>query len=229
MQPNGKIAEVFDFLKRPGGPSLTIDQINEMTGHIPVESDRKALSVEWRHMLSVIVLCEEGVDRAPPRKIDPAEALVRTLASLVRANVEGLLRDVHIAGPEDHGLDLIADHAGCGLVQAPAEAAWLRLALEAARGPDLLLLRSGHAPELSFIEEAGDFVSGRGGTSRTRTARLHVAPEAFLERLFPRLAPLAGLIAPRDLCLLAPPSTFKNLVRHVGKAPALRSVARRVG
>jgi len=180
-------------------------------------------------VLSVIVLCEESAGRGEPRNRDPAEALVRTLASLVRANVDGLLRDVLVAGPEDHGLDLIADHAGCGLVQATTEAAWLRRALEAARGPDLLLLRSGHAPGLGFIEEAGDFVSARGSTSRTRTARLYVAPEAFLERLFPRLAPLAGLIAPRDLCLQAPPSTFKSLVRHIGKAPALRSVARRVG
>ena len=180
-------------------------------------------------MLSVIVLCEESPGRVGPRKIDPAEALVRTLASLVRANVEGLLRDVLIAGPEDRGLDLIADHAGCGLVQATTEAAWLRRALEAARGPDLLLLRSGHAPEPGFIEEAGDFVSARGGPSRARAARLYVAPEAFLERLFPRLAPLAGLIAPRDLCLEVPASTFKSLARQVGRAAALRTVARRVG
>lgn len=180
-------------------------------------------------MLSVIVLHEETIGPTSSRTLDPAEALVRTLASLVRANVEGLLRDVLIAGPEGRDLALIADHAGCGLVEAPAEPEWLRLALVAARGPDLLLLRSGHAPGAGFIEEAGDLVSGRGGAAGTRAARLHVAPEAFPERLFPSLAPLAGLIAPRDLCLRAIPGTFRHLVRHVGKAPALRSVARRVG
>jgi len=177
-------------------------------------------------LLSAIVLCEESTGRPG---MDPAEALVRTLASLVRANVEGLLRDVAIAGPEGHGLGVIADHAGCGLVEAATEAAWLRRALEVARGPDLLLLRSGHVPELGFITEAGDFISGRGRTSGVRTARLHAAPEQFLERLFPRIAPLAGLIAPRDLCLRAPSGTFQGLVHHVGKAAVLRSVARRVG
>jgi hypothetical protein len=180
-------------------------------------------------VLSAIVLCEETTGGVEPRGMDSAEALVRTLASLVRANVEGLLRDVVIAGPEGHGLGLIADHAGCGLIEAGTEPIWLRRALEAARGPDLLLLRSGHAPELGFIEEVGDFISGRGGASALRAARLHAAPEAFLERLFPRLAPLAGLIAPRDLCLGAPAGRFDILVRHVGKAKALRSCARRVG
>lgn len=180
-------------------------------------------------MLSTIVLCEETTGRVEPRGIDPAEALVRTLASLVRANVEGLLRDVVIAGPEGHGLGLIADHAGCGLIEAGTEPVWLRRALEAARGPNLLLLRSGHAPEPGFIEEVADLVSGGGGNSMLRPARLHANPEAFPERLFPRLAPLAGLIAPRDLCLGAPSGRFDILVRHVGKAKVLRSRARRVG
>lgn len=176
-------------------------------------------------MLSAIVLCQE---RTLPSRVDPAEVLVRTLASLVTANVEGLLRDVAIAGPEGQGLDVIADHAGCGLIEAGTEATWLRRAIEAARGPDLLLLRSGHAPERGFIEEAGDFLAERD-RSGISSARLHAVPEGFLERLFPRLAPLAGLIAPRDLCLRAPSGTFRTLARHVGKAPALRSVARRVG
>lgn len=180
-------------------------------------------------MLSVIVLCEESAGPPVRPGLDPAEALVRTLASLVRANVEGLLRDVVIAGPEGLGLDVIADHAGCGLIEAATEPEWLRRAIEAARGPDLLLLRSGHAPDLSFIEEASDLVSGCGGAPGSRMARLHVAPERLLERLFPRLAPLAGLIAPRDLCLRAPRGGFPVLARHLGKAPALRSFARRVG
>jgi hypothetical protein len=179
-------------------------------------------------LLSTIVLCEEQSHQPGRPGLDPTEVLVRTLASLVRANVEGLLRDVVIAGPESRGLGLIADHAGCGLIEAATEPVWLRRALEAARGPDLLLLRSGHAPELGFIEEAGDFVSGRGDASGSRTARLHAAPERLLERLFPRLAPLAGLIAPRDLCLRAPHGPFPTLVRHIGRAPALRSCARRI-
>lgn len=179
-------------------------------------------------MLSTIVLCEETTGRAERRRVDPAEALVRTLASLVRANVEGLLRDVVIAGPEGHGLGVIADHAGCGLIEAGTEPVWLRHAIEAARGPDLFLLRSGHVLEAGFIEEAGDFVSGGGGASAVRAARLHAAPEKFLERLIPWLAPTAGVIAPRDLCLRAPSSTFRSLARHIGDALVLRSCARRI-
>jgi hypothetical protein len=180
-------------------------------------------------VLSTIVLYEEGSPPSRQRERDPAEALVRTLASLVRANVEGLLRDVIIAGPEGHGLGVIADHAGCGLIEAETEPMWLRRAIEAARGPELLLLRSGHAPEPGFIEEAWDFLAGRGGASRIRSARLHAVPERFLERLFPRLAPLAGLIAPRELCLRAPNGGFPMLARSIGAAVTLRAGARRVG
>jgi hypothetical protein len=180
-------------------------------------------------VLSAIVLCEEDRGRAYHHTGDPAEALVRSLTSLVRANVEGLLRDVVIAGPQGFGLGLIADHAGCHWVEAETEPLWLRRALELARGPDLLLLRSGHAPGQGFIEEVDDFLSGPNRGSLPRTARLHTEPETFIERLFPRLAPIAGLIAPRDLCLGAPNGRFEILVRHVGKTTSFRACARRVG
>jgi hypothetical protein len=180
-------------------------------------------------VLSTIVLCEAHCDRRARHLIDPSEALVRTLASLVRANVEGLLADVLIAGPEGRGLAIIADHAGCNLIEAESEPEWLRRAVEAARGPDLLLLRSGHAPEPGFIEEAGDLLAGRGRAAARRAVRLHRVPENLVERLFPRLAPLAGLIAPRDVCLDAPHGKFARLVRHVGTTEVLRSCARRVG
>lgn len=150
--------------------------------------------------------------------------LVRTLGSLISASVEGLLRDVVIAGPEGQGLERIADYAGCALIVARSEPDWLHLALEAARGPDLLVLRSGRAPEDGFIEEAGDFLRC-GGTA----AKLHDVPEKFLERLFPNLAPLAGLIAPRELCLMAPRGGFEMLAHSFDGAIAMRTRARRVG
>jgi bifunctional DNA-binding transcriptional regulator/antitoxin component of YhaV-PrlF toxin-antitoxin module len=31
VQPNGKISDVFDFLKRTNGPSLSIEEISEVT------------------------------------------------------------------------------------------------------------------------------------------------------------------------------------------------------
>jgi hypothetical protein len=176
-------------------------------------------------MLSTIVFCEDEPD---PAGCDRIESLARTLGSLIAAKVEGILRDVAIAGPRAQGLDALADHAGCGLIEAEAEAEWLRLAVEAARGPDLLLLRFGHAPEAGFIEEAGDFLA-RGGRQGAHAARLHAAPDTIIERLFPDWAPLAGLIAPRALCLAAPSCRFRTLARSVRPAVTLRVRARRIG
>jgi hypothetical protein len=86
-----------------------------------------------------------------------AEVLARTLASVVTAKVEGLLGDVRIAGPARKDLGVVANHAGCALIEAENETDWLGLAFQAARGPDVFLLRCGRAPEAGFIEEAADF------------------------------------------------------------------------
>jgi hypothetical protein len=183
-------------------------------------------------MLSTIVLCESSQQS---ERIDPAERLVRSLSSLIRANVEGLLGDVAIAGPSGRGLGLIADQAGCALFEAASESEWLRRAIAAARGPELFLLRSGFAPQLGFIEEAGDFLRAEGvdNPGRTHAALLRAAPETFVERLFPRTAPLAGLIAPRDRCVelsaAKSPVKFPALARFFNSAATLRTNARRIG
>src|SRR6516162_3785798 len=102
-------------------------------------------------MLSTIICCE---DRDKGEAADGlAEVLVRTLASLVAAKVEGLLSDARIAGPAGMRLDVVANHAGCDLVEGRGEDEWLRLAVEAARGPLVFVLRCGFAPEPGFIEE----------------------------------------------------------------------------
>jgi hypothetical protein len=108
-------------------------------------------------MLSTIVFCEDKPASPPAR--DVVEVLARTLASLVTAKVESLIGDVRIAGPARKGLGVVANHAGCALIEAQNEADWLGLALQAARGPDVFLLRCGWAPEPGFIEEAGDFLA----------------------------------------------------------------------
>jgi hypothetical protein len=108
-------------------------------------------------MLSTIVFCEDKPASPPAR--DLAELLARTLASLVTAKVEGLIGDVRIAGPAGTGLSLVANHAGCALIEAENEMDWLHLALQAARGPDVFLLRCGRAPEAGFIEEAAEFLA----------------------------------------------------------------------
>jgi hypothetical protein len=177
-------------------------------------------------MLSTIVFCEDWPAGRPGR--DLAEVLARTLASLVTAKVEGLLGDVRIAGPARKGLSLVANHAGCALIEAENEMDWLRLALRAARGPDVFLLRCGRAPEAGFIEEAADFMAKENG-GETRQAHLRTAPENFLERVFPALAPVAGLIASRDLMLRAPRGGFVNLAGFVAPSTAFHTRARRIG
>jgi hypothetical protein len=125
-------------------------------------------------MLSTIVFCEDKPAIPPGREL--AEVLARTLASLVTAKVEGLLGDVRIAGPRGRNLGVVANHAGCALIEAENEADWLRLALEAARGPDVFLLRCGRAPEVGFIEEAADFLAANG-TDKSLSQKSRPYPE----------------------------------------------------
>ena len=177
-------------------------------------------------MLSTIVFCEDKPASAPGR--DLAEVLARTLASLVTAKVEGLLGDVGIAGPAGKSLGVVANHAGCALIEAENEADWLGLALQAARGPDVFLLRCGRAPEAGFIEEATDFLA-KNTKDKSRAAWLREAPERFIERVFPAAAPLAGLIAPLGLLLRAPRGGFSNLASFVAPSTAFQTRARRIG
>ncbi|MGH6835947.1 MAG: transposase [Methylocella sp.] len=176
-------------------------------------------------MLSTIVFCEDWPVGRPRR--DLAEVLARTLASLVTAKVEGLLCDVRIAGPVGTGLSLVANHAGCALIEAENEADWLGLALQAARGPDIFLLRCGRAPEAGFIEEATDFLAA-DSKDQSRAGCLRTAPESFFERIFLSLAPVAGLIAPRHLMLRAPRGGFQKLAGFVAPATAFHTRARRI-
>lgn len=179
-------------------------------------------------MLSAIVFCEDKPAAVRPGGGDAAEVLARTLGSLVTAKVYGLLGDVRIAGPVGMNLGTLANHAGCAFLEAGAEADWLYLSLKAARGPSVLLLRSGRAPEPGFIEEAGDFLV-RKSKDKPSAALLRAAPESFLERIYPALAPIAGLIAPRDLLLRAPRGGFQKLANFVAPATTLRVRARAIG
>jgi len=176
-------------------------------------------------MLSTIVFCEDRPEFLQGRGI--AVVLARTLASLVTAKVEGLLGDVRVAGPAGQDLGLLAHHSGCDLIEADNEAAWLALALQSARGPDVFLLRCGRAAESGFIEEAHDFLVAKN-RSRRPAAFLRASPENFFERLFPARAPVVGLIAPRALLLKAPRGRFSKLVRTLAPAASFQCSARRI-
>jgi hypothetical protein len=157
-------------------------------------------------MLSAVIL---AFDAAPvgAREGAAREGIVRTLASLVDACVAGLVADAILIGPPDSGLGLIADEAGCGLVEAVDARSGLARALPGLRYPDVLALRAGHAPERGFVDELRD---AHELGDRARAHVLRAAPHSLLTRLAPRLCEPVGLIAPRaafgaagDLAVLA--------------------------
>jgi hypothetical protein len=173
-------------------------------------------------LLSAIVI---AADAGVPVSASP-EAVVRTLSSLVPAAIEGLVRDLVLAGLTGQGdLRNIADHAGCELAEADDPSAVLAQGLRLARGDALLILRAGRAPERALFEEVSDLADG---LHRRRALRIQAAPETFLSRLVPALAPTAGLLALRG-ALPAQAPHLEALVRAARPQGALRARLRRVG
>jgi hypothetical protein len=156
-------------------------------------------------MLSAVILAFDTPRPARSREGAEREAIVRSLASLVDACVAGIVADAVLVGRPDSGLGVIADEAGCGLVEAVDARSGLARALPGLRYPDVLALRAGHAPERGFIDELRDAID-----FGERALVLRAAPNSMLTRLVPRLSEPVGLIAPRkafgaagDLAVLA--------------------------
>ncbi|WP_159731674.1 transposase [Methylosinus sp. Ce-a6] len=148
-------------------------------------------------MLSAVILAFDTPPATGGRGQESAEreAIVRTLASLIDACVAGLIADAMLVGPPDSGLGVIAEEAGCGLVEAVDARSGLARALPALRYPDVLALRAGHAPERGFVDELRDALAyGERGRARV----LRAAPSSLLTRIAPRLSEPVGLIARRD-------------------------------
>ncbi len=172
-------------------------------------------------MLSALILAADL--KNPPVKPD---ALVRTLAALVPAAIEGLVRDLTIAGLAGSDLSEIADHAGCEFSESVAAGEIVANGLKLVRGPHVLVLRAGHALEAGFIEEIGDFLNRSGAGERG--ALMRRKPEDFLGALVPALSPAVGLIASRQRLLDANAPDFATLVRRIKPRVTLRARGRRV-
>ena len=172
-------------------------------------------------MLSALVL---AADASTPQATP--DAVVRTLAALVPAAVEGLLRDVTLAGLTGGDLAEIADHAGGEVSESATSDLIIADGLKCVRGPALFVIRAGHAPEAGFIEEAGDFLARSGAAQRG--ALIRERPETFLSRSFPSLAPAAGLITWRPSLSDSSLRDFASLVRAAKPQVTLRVRARRV-
>ena len=173
-------------------------------------------------MLSAIIIVSDGNVPVSPSP----EALVRTLAALVPAAIEGLVRDVVLAAPSGNpDLARIADHAGCEIAEADTPTAVIAAGLKAARGDALLVLRAGHAPERGFFEEMAD-LSDRLGLMGA--VRVRATPESFLTRLLPGLTASVGLVAlRRSLPSQAP--HLEGLISAARPKQTMRLRLRRVG
>ena len=171
-------------------------------------------------MLSAVVILPSQPVRASGRTA--SESIVRTLASLVPAAVEGILRDVTIAAAlDDADLERIEDHAGCELVQETGRRDALVRALGQTRESNIFLIRAGRAPEAGFGEEIAEFL-GDGH----RLARMRERPGSFLTRLMPGLSPASALLAPRDSLIAIASDDLLQMSRRLGSAQTLRSRAR---
>ena len=172
-------------------------------------------------MLSVIVLA--GAETGS----FSAESVARTLASLVPAVVEGVVRDVTLVAPAGVAhLRELADHAGCALAEAAA-GDFLLAGLAAARGDLLFIVLAGRAPDPGFTVEVVDLFD-KSSERAPRSALLRAEPDTFPQRLVPALCPAEGLIARRgDLSRNI--STFADVRRKLIAPVALRCRLRRVG
>jgi hypothetical protein len=176
-------------------------------------------------MLTAIVLAnpqekQELAQRAP-------EEAARTLAFLVSAAVQGVVRDAVLIGEDSAALRYVADYAGCTLVSEPEPAKALAEALAAARSEHVFLLKAGYAAEPPLIDEIRDFLEfGRGREGLCGLVR--ETPGGLVRRFLPGASPLAGLVARRDTCCSAKARDLTELARRLRPSVLLKAGARRL-
>lgn len=171
-------------------------------------------------MLSTIVVTPSAAADATCR----AGAFMRTLAALVPAAVEGVVRDVtllQVGGAVS--LAGVADEAGCHVIEEHDFPAALARGVAGARSPWIFVVKAGTVPSRLFGEEAARALVG--GVEAGRALLLREQPTNLLTRWFPSLAPVAGVILQRDRLSSAPCAGFADVVRRARPARTLPSTA----
>ena len=171
-------------------------------------------------MLSTIVVTPAAAADAAGR----ARAFMRTLAALVPAAVEGVVRDVTLLQVGD-GASLagIADEAGCQVVEERDFPAALARGVAGARSPWIFVVKAGTVPSRCFGEEAARALEG--GLPAGGALLLREQPTSLPARWFPSLAPVAGVILSRDRLSGAPCAGFADVVRRARPARTLPTSA----
>jgi hypothetical protein len=160
-------------------------------------------------MISALVL-SPSLSAAQPHP-RASEAVARSLGALVRAAVEGVLRDVTIIGPSGDDLAVLADHAGCAFVETDSTKDGLVRAVTQMRANILLVLEGGYAPPSGFAQEVSDLLLD----TNFRGALLRVAPGTLVTRLAPGLARPVGALALRNDIRSAAPRDLVDLIRRL--------------
>lgn len=140
------------------------------------------------------------------------EGLARTLASLVGAAVEGVVRDVTVCdGGSTDQTKRVAEHAGCHFI---ADGVFPKV-ISVARGEWLLLLEPGGRPVEGWTESVLDHVASRQGPACLTESAQGRFP--LLSRLFGvRRALAPGLILRKEdaIALLSGADSAEALARR---------------
>ena len=154
-----------------------------------------------------------------------AGPLMRTLAALVPASVDGIVRDVALLNLLDDGeITALADEAGCRVVDGSDFAEALARAVSAARSTSLLVLKAGSVPSRLFGEEIMRSLDPEPEGSRSLVLREE--PTGAFARMLPGcLAPVAGVILSRTRLADTRCGDFRAVVRRAGPVRPLPSPA----
>lgn len=145
-----------------------------------------------------------------------ADALARTLACLVAAAVEGVVREVMVVdhGSSDHTV-AVADHAGCSLLHGGE----LAVGVRRARGEWILLLEPGARLADGWTEDVVVHVARLAQPARF--SRASGAGSRFLARFLGARRPLA------DGFLLSKPQALARLRAGEGAEALVRGLPSR--
>ncbi|WP_460449243.1 glycosyltransferase [Alsobacter sp. SYSU BS001988] len=120
--------------------------------------------------------------------LDDEPALLDTIAALVPAAAEGVVRDVILIAPETTGfVAVVADAAGCALVRAEGgRPEMLAAGAASARCAWSLVIEPGLVPAGGWMDEAADFLAG--SPDGARGAAFTLTPRGGRGRLRAMLA-----------------------------------------
>ena len=145
-------------------------------------------------------------------------ALIDTLAALVPAAADGLVRDLVLAAREETSfLRQVSDAAGCAVAIHPDEASLAARVAADTKGPWVMVLSPGFVPGGDWMAEAADFIENAGPGSEA-AASLYPARGGLRVRLACKWANLRASVvgqAHPHLGLLGSKATVATPSRRV--------------